>query len=321
MLTIYTLGLAALMAAPGGQVANVSLYGGRPIDGQGIRLLPWGSGSIKDSTDISIAGEHSLRISTASYFQGGVIQWDKPIPVAELAKNKQNLLQVSVYVLETKAASGRTSGDPTRGGGEMGSGGMMAGGGRTGGTQATGTAVKQMENLRLVIRTSDDKLSEVVIPLATATGATGKWRRLGIPLTAIPGLAKTNQEIVSISLAGDAPATFYLGEIRVVTDQTPIQGYLPHREMNLARGDEVVLWATAEAGYSVLVYEWDFDASDGIQVEATGPVLYHRFRIPSYNPDPNVAEPAKPFIVTLTIRDVHGLKKPWQGTIQVTVNP
>ncbi len=331
MLNAITLTLAAMLGSPN-QVVNLSLYSGAPIGSNGSKIMAWGGGSIAESGDQSIAGNKSLQVKTTSYFSGGILELGSSADVSTLANNKENLLQVSVFVVRNGAApSGGGGAAPAGGGGrptEMGgaqAGGSGGGSGMAAGSatplsggsasaggaapSATPSAIKQMEKLRIVIRTSDGKISEAVIPLSAANGSTGRWRRLGVPLSTIPGFAKTNKNISAIAVSGDAPATFYLGEVRVVTDQTAIQGQLSHSEMNVGKTQEVTLWANGEAGFSVLKYSWDFDEKDGIQDESSDQVLLRKFR------------QAGEFVITCTISDAAGLKKPWVGKIKVTVNP
>lgn len=291
---------AILLGIHPAQVVSKLLYAGQDPENEGIRLYPYGGGKISSTGELAIIGQYSLKVETTNPFQGGILEWRQPISLTNLSTNKQNLLQISVFVSPVTEVLPR--------------------GGRTE-TGAPAQPIRTIENVRLVIRTSDGKFSEALYPLSSAAGATNRWIRVGIPLQSIPGFLKTNQEIAAIAVSGDAPGTFYLGEIRVITDNTPIQGFLSHRSLVLGRGDAVTLWASAEAGFTPLIYEWDFDHRDGIQVDATGPVVYHRFRIPSYNPDPRSGELPKPLLVTVTIRDPFGLKPPWQGTIEVIVNP
>lgn len=318
----------ATILTGGGQVVNMSLYNGSPLGTGGSAVMAWGGGTIAESGDQSIAGNKSLLVKTTSYFSGGIYQLGAPANLTQLATNRENLLQISVYVVRNGAApSGGGGANPPAGGGgrptelgggQGGGGGMTAGGATplSGGTAAGGaapsaapSAIKQMENLRVVIRTSDGKLSEALIPLMSANGSTGRWRRLGVPIANIPGFAKTNKEIVSLGFSGDAPANFYVGEARVVTDQTAIQGQLSTSELNLGKGQEVTLWANGEAGFSVLQYSWDFDEKDGIQQDSTDQVILRKFR------------QAGEFVITCTISDASGLKKPWTGKIKVVVNP
>jgi hypothetical protein len=306
-MTTAVLGLTLLAAVA--QV-DVNLYAGQPLSTEGIQIKAWGAGKAEETTDRSSAGQSSIKVTTSGYFQGAVLVFNEPRNVKPYASNRENLLVFSVFPLEVRAGSGGAAGG---GSGMSAGGGMAAGGGGRGGSQgsagATTTPPKQMENLRVVIWTTDGKATEVYLPLTSTGRAYGRWVKVGIPLAAIPRFDQTNGVIGRIAVSGDANTTFYLGEIRIVTDSTPIQGFLDRTEMNLARGDEVLLTASAEGGSSILEYVWDFDASNGLQDEATGPAVYHRFRIPG------------DYIVTCTIRDKFGLKKPWQGTIKVKVNP
>lgn len=306
--------LLILGAAPA-QV-DYSVYAGQPLATEQITLQAWGSGSGEESTERSAAGQHSIKVTTSGYFQGVVLNLGRKPDLKPYASNRENLLVFSVFPVEVQAGAGGASG----GGSGVRPGGMGGGGGATGagvgaagagggGSASSTRPTKQMENLRVLIWTTDGKATEVFLPLTSAGKAAGRWVRVGIPVAAIPRLDQTNMVVDRIAVSGDARTIFYLGEIRVVTDSTPIQGFLDRKEMNLARGDEVLLTASAEAGYSVLEYAWDFDASNGVQDDATGPAVYHRFRIPGE------------YVVTCTIRDKYGLKSPWTGTIKVTVNP
>jgi hypothetical protein len=101
----------------------------------------------------------------------------------------------------------------------------------------------------------------------------------------------------------------YVGELRVVNDTTPITGEPNLRTLNLALGDEVAFSASGYGGSTILKYSWDFDDKDGIQEDAVGQSVRHKFRKPG------------PYTVTLTISDAYGLKKAYTTTIKATVNP
>ena len=115
--------------------------------------------------------------------------------------------------------------------------------------------------------------------------------------------------ISQIGLAGNTTATFYVGDLRVVDDSTPIRGEANTREINAALGDEYTLTATGFGGSSILRYTWDFDDKDGIQVDAEGQSITHKFR------------KAGNYTITVTIQDYFGLKQPYTSTIKVVVNP
>jgi PKD repeat protein len=79
--------------------------------------------------------------------------------------------------------------------------------------------------------------------------------------------------------------------------------------MNLALGDEVSFSAAGFGGSTVLKYSWDFDDKDGIQEDAVGQSVRHKFRKPGT------------YTITLTIADAYGLKKPYTTTMKAVVNP
>ncbi|RYG81535.1 PKD domain-containing protein, partial [bacterium] len=147
------------------------------------------------------------------------------------------------------------------------------------------------------------------IPVATGSSAQDGWRQAGLPLKAIRGFERTNKTIKEITVASDSTSSFYIGDLRVVSDPTPIRAEPNIRSINLALNDIATLSAKGEGGSSVLRYTWDFDDKDGITVDAEGSTVTHKFRRPG------------DFTVTVTVQDEYGLKDPYTTTIQVKVNP
>ena len=164
----------------------------------------------------------------------------------------------------------------------------------------------------MIVTTTDGKKSEVYVPANTSAATDEGWKTVAIPLQAITGFDRTYKTIQSIAISGNTTSTFYVGDLRIIDDSTPIRGEINPdvREQNLALGDEVTLSATGFGGASILRYTWDFDDRDGIQVDAEGQTI---------NPE----DSAKPgtFVVTLTISDFYGLKPPYTTTMKITVNP
>ena len=307
---IVALALASATACALAQTG--SLYNGQPLVNSGGKIASWGGGKIEESKDTSLVGGQALRIESANMFQGGLIMLGAPADLNPASQNKNTLLTLGLYVMGTSGSSGGSSGggmSPQGSGGGKGRMGTAGGGGGQGyGGQAGGdstSVTKAMSKVRVVLKTSDGKLSEAILPVSTS----GKWIRTSIPVASIPGFAKTNKMVTAIALGSDAPAFFYVGEISTAQDTTPIQGYLTTTDLNIGKGTEVVLSGSAEAGSTPLEYVWDFNATDGMQDESMGASIRHKFRTPGN------------FKVTLTIRDIYGIKQPWTGTINVTVNP
>jgi len=331
------------------------------IKDQNVVLVPWGSGGISETTETAADGAYSLRISTHNYFQGGFVKFNTPVDLTQNATDANSLLSFTIRTAESVVISNQTPGAPGGGGGggeggvlrkggggaptpgaagapgapggKLGGGlqpggavpgaggrGKFGGGGDEGGGGAPAQAgatpgastnpVTTLRTVRVVITTTDKKKSEAYLPLPMGE-ANKAWRSVAVPLQAVNGFSKSNKIIESIGFSGDTTSTYYIGDIRIVSDPTPITGEIrsPRGELNLALGDTVRFIGVGYGGATILRYTWDFDNSDGIQEDAIGQVVDHRFR-----------KPGK-FVVTLTIKDLYGLKAPYSTTFNVTVNP
>ncbi|MCW5937267.1 MAG: PKD domain-containing protein [Fimbriimonadaceae bacterium] len=333
--TVAPIAALALGAVCGAQVVYTPT---RSIADQGITLERWGSGTIRETDETAFEGSNSLRVSSRNFFQGGIVTFSNAVSLADAYGDKNNLLQFTLHVPGAKTSEGgapaftRKRGgaagaggggapDLGAGGSPAGRGGSTAGGqnpgsgarGRAGANQQSNTATVQaeteLEKVRLVIETSDGKRSEAFLDVKGRVADERGWMKASIPLQAIRGFGNTNKEIKSIALAGDAVASFNVGEARIVNDATPIYGEVEPREQNRGLGEELTFLASGFGGSVPLRYQWDFDDSDGIQVDAEGPVVRRRFR-----------KPGK-FTVTLTIIDQYGLKEPYKTTSTVEINP
>jgi hypothetical protein len=287
----------------------------RPTTEQGIKLAGWGSGTISETDETAFEGTGSIRVSSRNFFQGGILLFGDPISVAQAMADKANTLKIVLKVPDqTVGGGGGGTSAAGGGGGRMGTedggeAGMRGSGQGARGGSGTTTPDLRLETLRLVIATSDGKRSEAFIDLKGLAPDQRGWIMAAVPLQAIAGLQRTNREIQSIAFAGDAVASFFIGEITVESDTTPIYADVNHDDLNLALGDTVTFVANGSGGSSQLVYEWDFDAADGIQVDAEGQSVVRVFRKPGE------------FTITLKVRDAYGLKEPFSRTIKVVVNP
>ena len=312
----------------------------KSIKDQGISVRGWGSGTISETDELAYEGTYSIRVSTRNFFQGGILTFANPIDLSSAYGDKANLLRFTYRNAEEgitlggrppgvggppsglgipggppggrQGGGGRAGGGLAGGGGGGGAGGVDAGGGPAGvpGRGGSGQAVDtNLENIRVILTTSDGKKSEAYVPVSTSGSGERGWRSVAVPLQAFAGLANTNKMVKEIALSGDAVTTFYVGDVRTINDTTPISGDTQYHTMNLALGDEVDLTARGYGGSSILKYTWDFDNTDGIQVDAEGQTVHRKFR-----------KPGK-YKVTLTISDLFGLKKPYTREIDVTVNP
>lgn len=324
--------LGALASSIAFAADSIVLYSPtRSIKDQGISTKGWGSGSIAETDETAYEGVNSLRVSTRNYFQGGRIIMSKPIDLASAAADPNNLLLVVLKTADSsQTLGGGAAGGPGRGGasggadsgaggaaggavvdGDDGGGARGGGGVRGGGGGGATTGVKidavALDQIRLIVTTTDGMKSEVYVPMKGAPGKDG-WRNISVPISALPGLAKTNKIIQEIAFSGNSVGTFYIGEIKTINDPTPISGEPNIREANIGLNEEVQFVGSGFGGSTILRYTWDFDSADGIQEEAEGPFVKRRFRKSGV------------YTVTMTIHDTYGLKKPYSTTITVKVN-
>jgi hypothetical protein len=253
--------------------------------------------------------------------------------------DKTNLLRIVYRPLETS-----TGGAPDSGTGKgKGSGANLGGGGQSGiedggesragqgnagapsggkgqGGGATAAVYSTLNTMRLIITTTDGQKSEAYIEASTSSPIEKGWRMAGVPLQAIRGFERTNKIIKDISFAGDVSTAFFVGDIRLVSDKTPITATPTFRNYQTSVNENVTFSASANGGSSVLKYSWDFDDADGIQEEAEGSTISHRFLTAS-NDLRAGARPGGVFNVTLTVSDAYGLKTPYSTVIKVKVNP
>ncbi len=304
-----TLAFAAAFAV--GASAQVVYTPVRTAADQGITLRGWGSGTIRETDEAALEGSASIRVSSRNIFQGGIMEFATPIDLTTAFGDKNSLLQFAILL--PGAATGATSG--AGGGGRPGGVSGISGASpgqeqenRPGQGAATAADAPALENVRVVITTSDGKKSETFLNVAGRTSESG-WIRAAVPLAAIRGFAASDKKVKSIALSGDAVASFFIGEASIVTDSTPLYAEPNVRELNLGLGEEYTFSAFGSGGSSELVFSWDFDSADGVQADAEGVAVSRRFR-----------KPGK-FTVTLTVRDAFGLKQPYSTTLVVEVNP
>jgi len=300
---------------------EIRVYSGEPL-GNGISALPWGSGEAKQSEEHVLMGSNSLKIITHGRYQGARLVLASPLNVKSMLADPSAYLQFMV-VLPTKESIGRMGSEYGSMSGMMagklrgptsGAGGGKFGGGESGTAGSLLVKPKPVSGLRLVIRTSDGKRAETVLHADTSVRVRDDWNSLAVPLVALKDLKDSNGEIKELNIFGDAPATLYLGQVRVVRDETPIRvDELSERTVPV--NDTVTFTGSATAGVSPLKYEWDFNSSNGVEVDAEGQTAKHKFRKSLKDGNGNTL----PYIVTLKVVDPYGLKKPVTRTTKVFV--
>jgi len=339
---VITLLAASMMAAAQGDGTTILYRPGVPLTEQSITVKSWGGGICTETDDTAYEGTKSVRVTTRNFYQGGTFLFGKNVDLATSFVDKNNLLRITYKSLDAAtgsagggagavggAGAGAAGGRPGLGGpGGLGGGrgGPGAAGGPSGGPSggqggpSGGGTITPLKSIRMIITTTDGKRSEAILPAATSSSNDRGWKQAGIPLQAIRGFDSTNKIIKSIGFAGDVSTAFYIGDMRVLNDKTPIRGEPNFRTLQTFKNAENVFSATGFGGSSVLKYTWDFDDADGIQVDAEGQAVRYKYRIASDDAaNPGSIRKDGVFIVTLTISDAYGLKEPYSTQIKVKV--
>jgi hypothetical protein len=333
-----------VMNAIGAQGTDVLYTPVREIKDQNISVKGWGSGVISETDETAYEGTRTLRIQTKNFFQGGLLKYGSPIDLNRSFANKNSLLRIifrpvdgaagggapgrgGLPGLSGSSSPGRQNGPPGGLGGPGGPpggfggpGGPPGGFGGLGGPAGLGgaggqggpNAVPPFKMLRVILTTTDGMKSEAYVPTTTSVSAGERgWRSVAVPLQGISGFDKTNKTIKEVAFSADATTTFYVGDLRIVVDTTPIRADITPRSFNRELGAELIFSARGDGGSSVLKYTWDFDDTDGSDehVDAEGQFVKRRFR------------KAGTYTITLTVQDYFGLKEKIKTSIKGTINP
>jgi hypothetical protein len=145
--------------------------------------------------------------------------------------------------------------------------------------------------------------------LVPGTLGEGGWRRIDVPLNKFLPPPKGEFKLDSMVIAGAPAEAFYIGQIAIVRDSTPIKVHIVPHDTQVRAGQTTELAVEVEAGAAQTETTWDFDAKDGIQEDAVGnTVLFSR------------NEPGD-YVVTYTVSDVDHNKQAVTGTMRIRVVP
>ena len=158
-----------------------------------------------------------------------------------------------------------------------------------------------LENLRVVLITTTGKQIEFLMPVAYTHGA-DSWRLFAIPVSVIPDLKADDGQIKEMRLFGDQPTTMYLGGVRVLMDSAPLTIAPIENQNALPKSASYRYTARVASGLSAVRVTWDFDETDGIQEERTGPSVSYAY--------PHETGTKPDYIVTVTATDIYGIKAP-----------
>lgn len=261
------------------------LYNGDPADQAGLKIGSWGSGKYEENPRLAFSGRFSIKVSGRSLYDGVRLDFQNAPDITSYYNDRNGYIQL--------IARFRVQGEDT-----------TYGYSSTYGT--TSTATKPIRRVRVAMALNGEWV-EGQVPLSACQVGEDGWMRISIPFAAMKAKKDLKEvRLKRLVITGDGNESFYIGAIRVITDNSEIQVF-PNEDQYVAAGDDVMFRASCNPGAAAVKYSWDFDASDGIQEDAVGELVYHKYR------------KSGEYTVTLTISDLFGIKKSVSTQSKVTV--
>ncbi|MBI3947854.1 MAG: PKD domain-containing protein [Armatimonadetes bacterium] len=301
-------GFAAAGAAP------IILYSGQSLAAHGITVGGWGGGTAEESTERPMHTDRSLKLKTRDFYQGGRIDLQKPVDLAEVLREPNAYLVMTVQPTMSAQGQGAGMGMPM-GGMDPSAGGVgmppMGGVGMDPGVQQTQGGVPPIKRFRAVFIGPGGALETHSV--GELRFNRGEWKTFGIPLVGLREKVGRSFPVNRILLSADAPDVVFIGGIDLTTDNQVINAQCQARQTSdIRKNVPVTFTALADSGVTAVRFSWDFDAKNGVQEEAIGPSVRHSFPKPGR------------YTITLTAAPEEGdwnTKAPSVQTVEIEVVP
>ena len=286
---IILIGLIMLLVGQGARAAQeLMLYNGDAgRDRGGIRLESWGSGYISETTGAHYIGPQVLRVLSQGYYQAAILGFKDPAPLKDFLGNPNAYLEMWLKpsIVTTSAATGSPN------------------------SSLSGKANFIMSRLRVILLTDKGEMIADVWPINAGNLAPGAWKKVTIPLAAFKAVqVEPATMLQGMQISADRADVFYIGQIRLLTDDIPIKLQIVADPPRPLTGNRVTFKANIDAGAAAALISWDFDAEDGLQVQAQGDTVEW------------IYQEAGTYVVTATATDVYGAKVPASATTMIMVN-
>jgi len=131
------------------------------------------------------------------------------------------------------------------------------------------------------------------------------WIKVSLPLSKL-GVNSTTEKLKSLTLATDSPTLLSLGQVTLVTDNSPIVADAGGSK-DVSANSPTPFTADITAGASTVLCQWDFDTQSSFVDEAEGETAQHTYTTTGT------------YTVTLVVSDVDGIKAPVTSTTTVHV--
>ncbi|MCX6344069.1 MAG: hypothetical protein NT018_03205 [Armatimonadetes bacterium] len=273
---------------------DVYIFKAGSLSAEGLTVGGWGSGKASESKVTAMNGGFSVKITTQSLYAGGRIELKQPVALYTAKPEEDRYLVFAFYFDDKKQV------DPAAG--------------TNNDIEADAYFVPNASKVRFVF--VNDKGGTQSIEQPTTKIDDDNWMRIAIPLSKFKHAeGETEYKLSKFIISTDIPATLYFGELKMTTDKTPITVDVNGMQ-DFGVNTKAFFLASAYAGITALDYSWDFDAENGIQKECTGMVGSHSFKL-KQNEDGTTSGD---YIITVTVSDKNGVKKPVTATYKVSVN-
>ncbi len=226
----------------------VALYSGRTLAQDNLSVGDWGGGSVEDSTDLFLAGGHSLKVTTLDLYQGAKVNFTTPVALSGSGRMFQVTLQRGPVTLhyDPQAIPGATvpGGPQNTPGGYGGRGGRRGGfsgggqggfggpggnpggfggrggqgrGGRGGGASAAAPLIPLITKLRLEFTLADGRKADIVqaIPETADPVAGTGWYSVNVPLASLKFGAGGSEQLQSVTITGNQFGVFFIGQMQL----------------------------------------------------------------------------------------------------------
>jgi hypothetical protein len=330
------IGLGMLLLAAGALPAapEIMLYNGDAQERGGMRFDSWGSGYVGETTTAHYIGPQVLRLLTQGYYQAGVINYNQPVALKEYLGNPNAYLQLwlkpSVITAAAPASTTPpktvTPAAPTRAQGPVGPRAMSRPGNpAAGGNQAlparpaatpapavsglVGKANFLVSQLQVVLLTDKGEMIADSWPIEAANLSPGAWKRIDLPMAYFKSAQSEPASLLKgLRISGDRADVFYIGQMSLLVDDAPLRLQISGDPARPNIDQAITFRANVEGGAASTLVSWDFDNSDGIQVQAQGDTVQWIYR------------QSGSYIVTAIATDEFGGKTPVTVTTMVIVN-
>ena len=283
------------------QEPELTIYGGtNPNDN--ISVSSWGGGVGTEVNQYTYGGPRSISIKPNELYQGGRVDFGKPLDLTKYFNEPDTYIQFVTKFNDTRTSMEAWAANAA----SPGSTDIYAG------TKHN----KPVRRVQVMLFFDGGKSTEFQGNVGWYKLQEDGWMAISVPFAYLKrNLNLPEYKLNRMVITGDGNETFYVGEIRIVKDDTPVE-VDAGEDKETGKNYSILFHATAQTGASAVKYSWDYDIRNGIQEESQGELVSHKYA----NTINIGSEELGSYVATCTVSDVFGVKKPVTDTVNVKVN-